>query len=207
MIILASKSPRRHELMRLITDDFTVVTMDTDETIPQGMPPYEAVRLLAERKARNVAVGRDRPSADIALGTPTIAPRQLVDVSTPIIGADTLVYCDGQILEKPLDAADALRMLRLLSGNVHSVFTGVCVLTSEDVHTFAEESLVYFHEHSDDELREYIAAGESMDKAGAYGIQCKGALLVRRIEGDYFNVMGLPVSRLYRVLKNYKILH
>jgi septum formation protein len=113
------------------------------------------------------------------------------------------VYCNGETLAKPVDEADAFRMIKLLSGNVHSVFTGVCVHTPDRVHSFAEESRVHFYEHSDDEIRRYIAAGESMDKAGAYGIQCKGALLVRRIEGDYFNVMGLPVARLYRVLQNF----
>jgi septum formation protein len=185
MLILASKSPRRQELMRFITDDFTVVTMETDETVAPGTPPDEAVCVLARRKAADVA---------------KLHPNDIV------IGADTLVYCNGETLAKPIDEADAFRMIKLLCGDVHSVFTGICVHTPNGVYSFAEESRVYFYDHSDDEILRYIAAGESMDKAGAYGIQCKGALLVRRIEGDYFNVMGLPVAKLYRTLKNYKIL-
>ena len=185
MLILASKSPRRQELMRLITDDFIVATMETDESIEENTPPQDAVRILAQRKA-----------ADVAKSHP----------DDTVIGADTLVYINGETLSKPRDEADAFRMIKLLSGNAHSVFTGVCIHMPGKTHTFAEKSRVYFYEHSDDEILRYIAAGESMDKAGAYGIQCKGALLVRRIEGDYFNVMGLPVARLYRVLRKYKIL-
>ena len=180
MLILASKSPRRQELMRLITENFSIVTADTDESFAPDTPPDEVVQLLAQRKAEEIL--KTHPDATV-------------------IGADTIVYLDNKILGKPKDESDALRMLKSLSGREHIVYTGVCVLVSGESYTFSDISRVWFYSHDEDELRRYIATGEPMDKAGAYGIQGKGALLVRRIEGDFYNVMGLPVSKLYRALR------
>ena len=122
-----------------------------------------------------------------------------------VIGADTVVSIDGEILGKPHDEADAWRMLELLSGRTHSVFTGVAVISNGKLTTFAEETRVTFFTLDDREIARYIAAGEPFDKAGAYGIQGAGALLVKGIEGDYYNVMGLPAGRLYRLLKSLNI--
>ena len=122
-----------------------------------------------------------------------------------VIGADTVVSIDGEILGKPHDEADAWRMLELLSGRTHSVFTGVAVISNGKLTTFAEETRVTFFPLDDREIARYIAAGEPFDKAGAYGIQGAGALLVKGIEGDYYNVMGLPAGRLYRLLKSLNI--
>lgn len=180
-MILASQSPRRRELLSLITDRFSIVPARGEENIPTGTPAREAVLLLSEQKAKEIAA---QHSGEL------------------IIAADTVVTIDGEILGKPRDEKDAADMLRKLSGRTHSVFTGVCVIFEDGSdESFAEETRVEFYELSEREMAEYIATGEPMDKAGAYGIQGRGALLVRSIEGDYYNVMGLPVGRLYRVIK------
>lgn len=181
-MILASQSPRRYELLKLIAEDFSVLPAMGEEVVPEGLSPAEVVQHLAQQKAREIrALYKD-------------SPREV------IIAADTVVAIDGKILGKPKDAFDAADMLGLLSGRTHSVFTGVCVI-GETERVFAEETKVEFYELSTEEIRAYIATGEPMDKAGAYGIQERGALLVKRIDGDYYNVMGLPVARLARVLK------
>ena len=177
MIILASQSPRRRELMKYITDDFEVKVSDVDETLPDGVTPSGAVMYLSKIKARPFAS----------------------DGAT-VIGADTVVAIDGKILGKPADKADAAAMLGELSGKTHSVFTGVTVIKNGAEHTFYCETKVEFYPLTDDEIERYIATGEPLDKAGAYGIQGYGSLLVKGIEGDYFNVVGLPVSRLCRLL-------
>ena len=182
MLILASGSPRRHQLLSLITSDFSVIITEADESIPPNTSTDGVVTVLAGRKADTVF--KTHPQ-DI------------------IIGADTLVEYEGELLGKPQDAAEAARMLRQLSGKAHRVYTGVCVIIAGERHFICEESTVHFHELSGAEIADYIATGEPMDKAGAYGIQEKGSLLVRRIEGDYFNIMGLPVAALYRLLRDY----
>lgn len=182
-MILASQSPRRYELLKLISEDFSVIPATGEEVVPEGLSPAEVVQHLARQKAEEIRA--------LYSGTP----------KEPIIAADTVVAIDGKILGKPKDAFDAADMLGLLSGRVHSVFTGVCVIDGERESVFAEETKVEFYELSTEEIRAYIATGEPMDKAGAYGIQDKGALIVKRIDGDYYNVMGLPVGRLSRVLR------
>lgn len=179
MIILASKSPRRKELLSLITDDFVIKSADVDETLPNGISPKEAVEYLSRIKAQPFA--------------------NTVDT---VIGADTVVCVDNKILGKPSDRQEAFDMLRCLSGRYHSVFTGVTLITPNSSVTFSVETRVKFFPLSDDEINAYIATGECDDKAGAYGIQGKGALLVERIEGDYFNVVGLPISMLSRQLNS-----
>ncbi len=179
MIILASKSPRRKELLSLITDKFEIKSADVDEALPNGISPREAVEYLSKIKAQ--------PFAN--------------DVDT-VIGADTVVCVDNKILGKPSDRQEAFDMLRSLSGRYHSVFTGVTLITPDSSVTFSVETRVKFFTLSDDEINAYIATGECDDKAGAYGIQGKGSLLVERIEGDYFNVVGLPVSTLNRHLNS-----
>lgn len=180
-IILASKSPRRRELMSLITENFEVCSADVDETLENGITPENAVLYLSEIKANPFS--------------------HLAGDDSVVIGADTVVAVDGKILGKPKDNAHAFKMLKSLSGKEHSVFTGVTLLCGNIKKSFYEETKVCFYPLSDEEINEYISTGECSDKAGAYGIQGKGSLLVKYIKGDYFNVVGLPVSRLYRELK------
>ncbi|MBS7370297.1 MAG: septum formation protein Maf [Oscillospiraceae bacterium] len=179
-MILASQSPRRRELLGLITDKFTVIPASGEEKLPAGTSPAEAVKLIARAKAEEI---------HSHYSTETI------------VAADTVVCIGGEILGKPRTVEDAFEMLLKLSGKVHSVFTGVCVIFPDgDTRWFAEETRVEFFPLSERLIADYVASGEPMDKAGAYGIQGKGALLVKGITGDYYNVMGLPVGRLYRVL-------
>ena len=180
MIILASNSPRRKELMHYITDDFIIKSAEVDETLKDGVTPEEAVMYLSKIKALPF-----KNENDI------------------VIGADTVVCIDGTILGKPENEKDAKRMLRLLSGKTHSVFTGICVIKGEEIENIAVETKVKFFELTESEIEQYVKTGEPLDKAGAYGIQGYGSLLVEGIEGDYFNVVGLPVSALYRVLHKY----
>lgn len=178
MIILASKSPRRKELLSFITTDFAVKSADVDETLPQGITPDKAVEYLSKIKAE-----------------------PFKNENNIVIGADTVVALDGKILGKPRDDADAFATLKMLSGREHSVFTGVSVIKGEKIETFSVQTKVKMFELTDEEIEEYIATDEPFDKAGSYGIQGKGSLLVEKIDGDYFNVVGLPISRLNRVLK------
>lgn len=177
MLILASKSPRRRELLSLITTDFEIKSADVDETLPEGISPQEAVEYLSKIKAEPFNNGIDT-----------------------IIGADTVVAVDSKILGKPADRQQAVEMLKGLSGKYHSVFTGVTVIKPEQSVTFSVETKVKFFDLTDDEIYSYIATGECDDKAGAYGIQGKGSLLVEKIDGDYFNVVGLPISKLNKYL-------
>lgn len=179
MIILASKSPRRKELLSIITTDFKIKTADVDETLPENIAPDRAVEYLSKIKAEPFA-----------------------DKNDIVIGADTIVAADGKILGKPKDKDDAYSMLKMLSGKEHSVFTGVTVIKNNKAQTFSVETKVKFFALTDDEINAYIKTGEPFDKAGAYGIQGKGSLLVEKINGDYFNVVGLPVSRLAKILGN-----
>lgn len=177
MLILASKSPRRKELLSLITEDFVIKSAEVDETIPNGYTPRQAVEYLSKIKAEPLANEGDT-----------------------VIGADTVVVIDEQILGKPVDRTDAFNMLKMLSGRYHSVFTGVTVIKNGVAKTFSVETRVKFFDLTDSEIEAYILTGECDDKAGAYGIQGKGSLLVESIDGDYFNVVGLPVSQLNRCL-------
>ena len=179
-LILASASPRRKELLRYITEDFTVRVSHADETVKEDLTPEETVRYLAAVKAAAVFTG---------------------DAEEVIVASDTIVVIDGVILGKPHDEAEARAMLRTLAGRTHTVYTGVCVRTATEERVFAERTDVTFYPLSDEEIRAYVATGEPMDKAGAYGIQGKGSLLVKRIDGDFYNVMGLPVAALSRVLR------
>jgi septum formation protein len=175
-IILASSSPRRKDLLNQIGFDFEIIVSDVDEDIGER-DPAELVKKLAYAKANAVAGG-----AGDAI----------------IIGADTIVWIDDEILGKPADAEHAFKMLKQLSGRAHRVYTGLAIFNTatNERKVTVDETDVYFRELSDEEINAYIATGEPMDKAGAYGLQGRAAMFVRRIEGDYFTVVGLPLYRL-----------
>lgn len=190
-IILGSASPRRRELMAQIGLEFEVVVSNKEEYYESTIPE-EIVKELALMKAENVTSELE-------------AKRQLKDMV--IIGADTIVVLDDQILGKPRDEEEAFEMLTNLQGRAHQVFTGTAILRYDEtgerlVQNQASETKVYVHEMNRDEILSYIKSGEPMDKAGAYGIQGAFAAYIDRIEGDYYNVVGLPVSYLYQQLKN-----
>lgn len=181
-IILASASPRRQELIKMITEDVIVNPCDCDETIKSGLVGREIAEYLSKIKGEAV---KEQFKNDI------------------IVSADTIVCLNNKVLGKPKSREDAFSMLRTLSGNTHSVFTGVTVIKGEKEKIFSQETKVTFYDLSDEEIYEYIDSGEVYDKAGSYGIQGKGGLLVKGIEGDYFNVVGLPVARLKRELEDF----
>ncbi len=183
-LILASASPRRVELLGKITKNFRVQVSEVSEDLPQGITPRDAVEMLSLRKAMEVA--KANPAA-------------------LVIGSDTVVAIDDQILGKPTDKADACCMLRRLSGREHVVYTGVALCMNGKSESFVSQTSVRFNLLSDEMITAYVESGEPMDKAGAYGIQDIGSILVEKIDGDYFTVMGLPVSELYKRLKNYPI--
>ena len=185
-LILASKSPRRQELLqRMGLTDFKILVPEADESCPDGLTPQETVEYISRVKA--------------------LAAKELVAEDDIVITADTMVFLDEHRLGKPRDEEDALRMLTALQGRSHTVCTGVTVMQGNHILTESEPTRVYFREASEAELRGYIATGDPMDKAGAYGVQSLGALLVERIDGDFFNVMGLPVLRLSRMLREFGI--
>lgn len=181
-VILASQSPRRRELLEYLTKNFTVCASGADELLPAGVGPGGAVTLLARRKARAVSES---------------SPKALV------VGADTLVAVGRDILGKPRDEADAARMLSLLAGRAHQVYTGVALCMDGREASFHSVTEVEMAPLTPAEIAWYISTGEPMDKAGAYGIQGAAARFIRRIAGDYFNVMGLPVNALYENLTNF----
>ncbi len=196
-IILASQSPRRKELLEQIGLEFEICPAKGEEVITKSIPE-EVVMELSKQKAEEVA------SLVASFG------EQNKDITTPadilVIGADTVVAYDGQILGKPKNEADAKRMLTMLSGNTHSVFTGVTLVLMDKSGkagelVFYEKTDVVMHPMSEKEIEHYIATGEPMDKAGAYGIQGKCAIYIEKIEGDYNNVVGLPITRIYQELK------
>lgn len=184
-IILASASPRRKEILENMRIKFDVAVSDADESVldKTAIKPCIYVQELALLKAG--AVFKQTKSRD-----------------TLIIAADTIVCADGKILGKPADKEDAFKMLSELSGKCHSVFTGICVMSSKNAFSVCKnvETKVYFKNLTEEKIRAYVNTGEPMDKAGAYGIQGLGALLVDRIDGDYLNVVGLPASKLAEVL-------
>ena len=185
-IVLASKSPRRHELLRRMgITDFSVVVPDVEETYPEGLAPQEIVAHIARLKSDAAA--------------PLVGPEDI------LITADTMVFLGNDRLGKPHDETDAFRMLRALSGRAHTVCTGVSVRRGAQEERFAVSTRVFFRPMTDDEIRAYIKTGEPMDKAGAYGVQSRGALFVERIDGDFFNVMGLPVEQLGLVLARFGV--
>lgn len=178
-IILASSSPRRKELLTTAGIEFEIHVKEVDETIPEGTFPVEAAKMTAAKKA--AAVADDFKDCIV-------------------IGADTIVVANGRILGKPKDEADAKSMLRMLSGIEHEVITGVCIIRNGESDSFAQISKVKFYDLTDEEIISYVATKEPMDKAGAYGIQGLGCKLVEKIEGDYFNIVGLPVAEVCRRL-------
>ena len=173
-IILASASPRRKEILELADLEFDVMPSDAQE-ITTKTAPNEVVMELASIKAKDIYKKSEKQSM--------------------IVGADTVVAYQGQILGKSTDEADAKRMLTMLSGQTHEVYTGVCVIEDGKTKTFYEETKVTFYEISDEQIDYYIKTGEPMDKAGSYGIQGKAAVFIKGIEGDYYNVVGFPIAR------------
>jgi septum formation protein len=180
-VVLASQSPRRRDLLTLVGVAHEVRPADVDESVRPGEAPDAYVRRLAGEKARAVAD---------ALGDPGAA----------VVAADTTVVVDGEILGKPADAAEARAMVRRLSGRAHEVYTGMAVVRGPRAADAVERVAVTFRALSDDEVAAYVATGEPMDKAGAYGIQGYGATIVERVEGDYFAVMGLSLVRAVALL-------
>lgn len=180
-IILASSSPRRRELLSKAEIKFDICIKSVDETVPAGMSAAQGAEHTAAVKAMAVS---------------------FMNSDAIVIGADTIVVLDGEILGKPKDKDDAFAMLKRLSGREHEVITGVCLACGEKYETFHCSTRVKFYELTDEEIRHYIASGEPMDKAGAYGIQGKGMMLVESIDGDYYNVVGLPIALVVRKIKD-----
>lgn len=175
-VILASKSPRRKELLSLICDSFEVMPADIDESVPQNVAAEEAAEYISTQKAF------------------------AIDSEDVIIACDTVVIVDGKILGKPSDRQNGFEMLSELSGKTHSVISGVCIRYKGESVSFSQKSLVTFYELTDEEINDYLDSGEPFDKAGGYGIQGLGSLLVKEFSGDFFNIVGLPVARLRRSL-------
>lgn len=179
MLYLASSSPRRSELLKMAGYEFTVEPASVNESVLHGTPPMQIVEQLSARKAE--AVIKLHPD-------------------DTVLAADTIVVLRGRILGKPKDEEAARAMLKLLSGGVHQVYTGYTVISGKEFICSHEVTSVEFYALSQAEIDAYIATGEPMDKAGAYGIQGKGALFVKRINGDYYNVVGLPIAKVSRIL-------
>ena len=183
-IILASQSPRRREILTQVGIPFTVKVSNVEEIVPD-VPPVEVVQELARQKAAAVA-------------EEVWAAGQQDDI---VLGADTIVVCDNEIMGKPVDREDAERMIRKLAGRDHAVYTGVAVVSKEETFTFAECTLVTVRPMSEEDLQEYLDSSEPYDKAGAYAVQGFFAKHIEKLNGDYYNVVGLPVSRIYYELK------
>ena len=177
-LILASASPRRKALLSLLGVPFTVRAADIDETMDPEKPPFDEVARVSRSKALAVSRGEE----DI------------------VIAADTIVVCQGKVLGKPHSEDEAASMLRLLSGRDHQAMTGCTIPSGDRAETFTEVTSLHFRPLSEKEIQKYVQSGEPMDKAGAYGIQGGAALFCEKLEGDYYNVMGLPVCRLYETL-------
>ncbi|HEY8364649.1 MAG TPA: Maf family protein [Haloplasmataceae bacterium] len=179
-IILASKSPRRKELLKYITTDFITVVSNIDEKYDTNLSPQDIVLFLSQSKAK--VISKDYPN-DI------------------VIGCDTIVSLDNLILEKPVDKEDAFKMLKTLSNKTHQVYTGVTIIYNNIIDSFYQKTEVTFYPLSDEEITKYINTKEPFDKAGAYGIQGFGSKFIKEIHGDYFTVVGLPIGELYQRLK------
>ena len=185
-IVLASASPRRRDLLRRVgLADFQILVPQADESFDPALSPGEIVSSISRKKA--------------------LAARPLAGEEALIIAADTMVFLEDQRLGKPRDEADACRMLRALSGRTHRVWTGLTLSRGDRLETEAEATEVLFRPLTEEEIRRYVATGEPMDKAGAYGIQDRGSLLVSGIRGDCFNVMGLPLARLGQMLRRFGV--
>lgn len=182
-VVLASASPRRKELLSLIFNEYDVRPADCDEALPEGIKAQEAVEYLSLIKNK--------------------ATVEICDENSLVISADTVVAVEGEILGKPQDKEDARRMISLLSGREHQVFTGVTLSLNGNFKTFSEKTDVVFYRLTDKEIEDYISTDEPYDKAGAYGIQGKAGLLVKAVNGDYYNVVGLPVARLKREIMEF----
>lgn len=185
-LILASASPRRHKLLKQLGFDFEVLVSNIDETNHSDLSPESHVKVLAFEKARHVADAVKEPAI--------------------ILGSDTIVVLDGEVLNKPVDAQDAERILKKLSGRTHKVFTGVALidLPSNNFKTEFQETEVTFRLLTEEEIKAYISTGSPMDKAGAYGIQDDfGAVFVSKVNGCYYNIVGLPLEMLYSSLKSF----
>lgn len=180
MIVLASNSPRRKELLKLVYDEFSIAPADIDESLTGDVRLEQIPVYLADKKAAQIAA---------------LYPDDTV------IGCDTGVFIDNRMIGKPQSDRAAFHILKMLSGRTHRVITGCAVYRGERKIYFSEMTEVEFYSLTDDEINAYIMTGEPADKAGAYGIQGKGAVLVRRISGDYFNVVGLPIGRLVREIR------
>lgn len=182
MLILASMSPRRREILALAGFEFTVHPADIDESVPDGTPADSAVMMTAQKKAEAVL-----PYASEE------------DV---ILAADTVVCLDGVIIGKPATTDEAVKTLRTLSDRTHTVYTGYCLLKGGKRFSGVEATNVTFRELDGNEIADYVASGEPMDKAGAYGLQGRGCTFAKRIDGEYFNVIGLPICTIHNCLKN-----
>jgi septum formation protein len=183
-IILASKSPRRHELMRGLHVNFEIQTKEIDESFPSDLKAEAIPEFLARKKADAFRPG--------------------LRSNEILITADTIVWQDGDVFNKPSSPEEALEMLTRLSGKMHEVFTGVCITSSESQKVFSDRTKVYFAQLSEDELKSYIREYKPFDKAGSYGIQeWLGYAGIEKIEGSFYNVMGLPTRALYRELKKF----
>ena len=181
-IILASASPRRKKLLSFIFSDFRVIASDIRELVPRDLSVEECPEYLARMKTENISKGYDK---------------------TLVIGCDTSVIIDGKILNKPRSTSDARTMMKLLSGRTHQVITGCCLYYMGKLHSFSERTDVEFYPLSEGEIEQYIKTTEPYDKAGGYGIQNMGALFVKGIKGDYYNVVGLPIARLKREIDDF----
>ncbi|MGB1104779.1 MAG: Maf family nucleotide pyrophosphatase [Crocinitomicaceae bacterium] len=183
-VILASKSPRRQELLKGLDIDFEIKTKEVDESYPDRLSPFQVPVYLAEKKADAFMDGLTKDSI--------------------LITSDTIVVLNGEILEKPKTLEQGKEMIRLLSGNEHTVVTGVCVRSQEKSISFSDETKVLFTTFSEDEIDYYINKYKPFDKAGSYGVQeWIGYVGIEKLEGSYYNVMGLPVHKLYAVLKDF----
>ena len=179
-IILASQSPRRKELLHLAAIDFEVIVSETDESFPEGLTFDEAAIFIAKQKALAVAN---------------------TNINRIILAADTIVICNNTIFGKPKDREDAIQMLTAISGNTHQVITAVCLLHKAEEHCFADITTVTFHKLTQEQITFYVDTNKPYDKAGAYAIQeWIGAVGIKKIEGDFYNVMGLPISRVVALL-------
>lgn len=178
-LILGSKSPRRREILGMVTTDFAVRVSSADESYSEDTPLHQVPKILAERKAQAIEIAEDEA----------------------VIGCDTVVVYGGELMGKPRDKDDAIRMLKSLSGTTHEVISGICVRTRQKMHSESVTTYVKFRKLTDKEISDYVEKYNPLDKAGAYGIQEAAGAFVEKIDGDFYNVVGLPLCRLCQILK------